>query len=43
MAENGKKISEASFLRAISEVDFDKEIGFVGKLKTKKEKTGGGG
>lgn len=43
LAENGKKISEASFLRAMSEVDFDKEVGFVGKPKTKKEKTGGRG
>ncbi|MGC6768814.1 hypothetical protein [Enterococcus sp. LJL51] len=43
LSENGKKISKASFLRAISEVDFDKEIGFVGKPKTKNEKTGGKG
>ncbi|MCB5953271.1 hypothetical protein LI951_14440 [Enterococcus sp. BWT-B8] len=43
LAENGKKVSKASFLRAISEVDFDKEIGFVGKPKTKNEKTGGKG
>lgn len=27
----------------MSEVDFDKEVGFVGKPKTKKEKTGGKG
>jgi len=43
LAENGKQISKASFLRALSEVDFDKEVGFVGKPKTKKEKTGGKG
>lgn len=43
LAENGKKISEAAFLRAISKVDFDKEIGFIGKPLTKKEKTGGKG
>lgn len=43
LAENGKKISKASFLRAISEVDFDKDIGLVGKPLTKKEKSGGKG
>ena len=43
LAENGKKISEASFVRAMSEVDFEKEVGFVGKPKTKREKTGGRG
>lgn len=43
LAENGKKVSKASFLRAISEVDFDKDIGLVGKPLTKKEKSGGKG
>ncbi|EOW6324701.1 hypothetical protein ACOZPU_000962 [Listeria monocytogenes] len=43
LAESGKEISETSFLRAMSEVDFDKEVGFVGKPKTKREKTGGRG
>lgn len=36
LTEIVKKISETSFLRAMSEVDFDKEIGFVGKAKTKR-------
>ena len=36
LTEIVKKISETSFLRAMSEVDFDKAIGFVGKAKTKR-------
>ncbi|MBC1253103.1 hypothetical protein HB791_10905 [Listeria welshimeri] len=43
LAENDKKISEASFLRTMSEVDVDKEVGFVSKPKTKRENTGGRG
>ena len=43
LTEIVKKISETSFLRAMSEVYYDKEIGFVEKAKTNKKKTGGRG
>lgn len=43
LSERGKKISEAAFLREVAKVDFDKEVGFMGKPKVKEENTGGRG
>lgn len=40
---NGQKISEATFNREMGKVDFNKEVGFVGKPQIKEEKTGGRG
>ncbi|GMR71066.1 MULTISPECIES: hypothetical protein [Aerococcus] len=37
LAENGKEISRTDFSRQMDTVDFDKEIGFLGKPQYKEE------
>jgi|GEM_PF-5615379 hypothetical protein len=43
LSENGKEISRTDFSRQMDTVDFDKEIGFLGKPQYKEEKSGGRG
>lgn len=43
LAENGRKITKTDFQRKMETVDFNKEIGFMGKPQIQEKKTGGRG